>query len=225
MAEKLETGRIVRSLSGFYDVVLPDGTLTCKARGILRKQGLSPLTGDMAAVTRQGEKGMVEQILPRKNSFVRPAVANVDALVIFAANVNPVTEPFLIDRVTAIAGNKGVESILCVNKTDLDRAEELVRVYTHAGFRVISTSAETGAGLEELRESSPPSRATPAWARAAFSIGSAPTWPCPRERFPKSWAVAAIPPGMWSSSHWMRRPSSWILRAFPPLIRTRWILY
>ena len=152
MAEKLETGRIVRSLSGFYDVVLPDGTLTCKARGILRKQGLSPLTGDMAVVTRQGEKGMVEQILPRKNSFVRPAVANVDALVIFAANVNPVTEPFLIDRVTAIAGNKGVESILCVNKTDLDRAEELVRVYTHAGFRVISTSAETGAGLEELRQ-------------------------------------------------------------------------
>lgn len=75
MAEKLETGRIVRSLSGFYDVVLPDGTLTCKARGILRKQGLSPLTGDMAVVTRQGEKGMVEQILPRKNSFVRPAVA------------------------------------------------------------------------------------------------------------------------------------------------------
>lgn len=152
MAEKLETGRIVRSLSGFYDVVLPDGTLTCKARGILRKQGQSPLTGDMAVVTRQGEKGMVEQILPRKNSFVRPAVANVDALVIFAANVNPVTEPFLIDRVTAIAGNKGVESILCVNKTDLDRAEELVRGYTHAGFRVISTSAETGAGLEELRQ-------------------------------------------------------------------------
>ena len=106
----------------------------------------------MAVVTRQGEKGMVEQILLRKNSFVRPAVANVDALVIFAANVNPVTEPFLIDRVTAIAGNKGVESILCVNKTDLDRAEELVRVYTHAGFRVISTSAETGAGLEELRQ-------------------------------------------------------------------------
>ena len=61
-------------------------------------------------------------------------------------------EDFLIDRVTAIAGNKGVESILCVNKTDLDRAEELVRVYTHAGFRVISTSAETGAGLEELRQ-------------------------------------------------------------------------
>ena len=151
MAEKTETGRIIRSLSGFYDVALPDGVLTCKARGILRREGQSPLTGDMAVVTRQGSKGMVEAILPRKNSFVRPAVANVDALVIFAANVNPVTEPFLIDRVAAIAGNKGVECILCVNKTDLDGAEDLCRIYTHAGFRVIPTSAETGAGVEALR--------------------------------------------------------------------------
>ena len=152
MAEKLETGRIVRSLSGFYDVVLPDTVLTCKARGILRREGQSPLTGDMVTVTRQGTKGMVEAVLPRKNSFVRPAVANVDALVIFAANVNPVTEPFLIDRVTAIAGNKGVECILCVNKTDLDAAEKLRSIYTHAGFRVIPTSAETGAGVETLRQ-------------------------------------------------------------------------
>ena len=152
MAEKTEVGRIIRSLSGFYDVRLPDGVLTCKARGILRKEGQSPLTGDLAQVTRQGGKGMVEAILPRKNSFIRPAVANVDALVIFAANVNPVTEPFLIDRVAAIAGNKGVECILCVNKTDLDGAEDLCRVYTHAGFRVIPTSAETGAGVEVLRE-------------------------------------------------------------------------
>ena len=152
MAEKLETGRIVRSLSGFYDVVLPDTVLTCKARGILRREGQSPLTGDMVTVTRQGAKGMVEAILPRKNSFVRPAVANVDALVIFAANVNPITEPFLIDRVTAIAGNKGVECILCVNKTDLDAAEKLRGIYTHAGFRVIPTSAETGAGVETLRQ-------------------------------------------------------------------------
>lgn len=152
MAEKTEVGRIIRSLSGFYDVQLPDGVLTCKARGILRREGQSPLTGDLAQVTRQGSKGMVETILPRKNSFVRPAVANVDALVIFAANVNPITEPFLIDRVAAIAGNKGVECILCVNKTDLDGAEKLCRVYTHAGFRVIPTSAETCAGVEDLRK-------------------------------------------------------------------------
>ena len=95
---------------------------------------------------------MIQKVLPRKNSFIRPAVANVDALVIFAANVNPITEPFLIDRVAAIAGNKGVETLLCVNKTDLDEASELVGIYRHAGFRVIPTSAQTGAGVEELRK-------------------------------------------------------------------------
>ena len=152
MAIEEAEGRIVRSISGFYDVVLPKETVTCQARGILRKDGMTPLTGDMVRITRQKGKGMIQEVLPRKNSFVRPAVANVDALLIFAANVNPVTEPFLIDRVTAIAGNKGVESILCVNKTDLDEAEELCRIYTHAGFRVIATSAQTGAGIEELRE-------------------------------------------------------------------------
>lgn len=151
MAIEEQTGRIVRSISGFYDVVLPTGTVTCQARGILRKEGMTPLTGDMVRVTVQRGKGMIQQVLPRRNSFIRPAVANVDALLIFAANVNPVTEPFLIDRVTAIAGNKGVESILCVNKTDLDEAEELCGIYCRAGFRVIATSAQTGAGIGELR--------------------------------------------------------------------------
>ena len=150
VAEK-QTGRIIRSISGFYDVQTPGGLISCRARGILRKQGQSPLTGDMVEITVEKGKGMVERILPRKNSFVRPAVANVDALVVFAANVNPVTEPFLIDRVAAIAGDQEVPLILCVNKCDLDPALDLVRIYTNAGFAVICTSAETGEGVEELR--------------------------------------------------------------------------
>ena len=145
------TGRIVRSISGFYDVQIPGKLVSCRARGILRKNGESPLTGDMVEITMEKGKGMVERILPRRNSFVRPAVANIDALVVFAANVNPVTEPFLIDRVAAIAGDQEVPVILCVNKCDLDPADQLVRIYTHAGFDVICTSAETGEGVEELR--------------------------------------------------------------------------
>ncbi len=151
MTEKI-IGRIIRSISGFYDVETPDGVVSCRARGILRKNGDSPLTGDMVQITRERGKGMVEKILPRKNSFVRPAVANVDALVVFAANVNPVTEPFLIDRVAAIAGDQEVSVYLCVNKCDLDPALDLVRIYKNAGFRVITTSAETGEGMEELRQ-------------------------------------------------------------------------
>ena len=143
VAEK-QVGRIIRSISGFYDVQTESALITCRARGILRKQGQSPLTGDMVEITVEKGKGMVEKILPRKNSFVRPAVANVEALVVFAANVNPVTEPFLIDRVAAIAGDQEVPVYLCVNKCDLDPAMDLVRIYTNAGFPVICTSAETG---------------------------------------------------------------------------------
>lgn len=152
MTERAE-GRILRSLSGFYDVQTADGLVTCRARGILRKEGNSPLTGDLVEITVERGKGMVEKILPRKNKFIRPAVANIDALVVFAANVNPITEPYLIDRVAAIAGDQNVPVILCINKCDLDPAVDLVRIYEHAGFRVICTSAETGEGVQELKES------------------------------------------------------------------------
>lgn len=151
MAKESE-GRIIRSISGFYEVQTSDGTVTCRARGSLRRSGDSPLTGDMVSITIERGKGMVEKILPRRNQFVRPAVANVDALVVFAANVNPVTEPFLIDRVAAIAGDQEVPVYLCINKCDLDPAQDLVRIYTRAGFPVILASAETGEGVEALRD-------------------------------------------------------------------------
>lgn len=150
MADK-QTGRIVRSLSGFYDVQLPGGVVSCRGRGVLRRQRITPLTGDLVEITVERGKGMVEAVLPRQNSFIRPAVANVDALVIFAANVNPVTEPFLIDRVAAIAGNQNVQSVLCVNKCDLDPAKRLREIYERAGFQVFAVSAVTGEGLEPLR--------------------------------------------------------------------------
>lgn len=150
MSER-RTGRIVRSLSGFYDVQTPTGVVTCRGRGSLRRGRECPLTGDMVEITVEDGKGMVERILPRKNSFIRPAVANVDALVVFAANVNPVTEPFLIDRVAAIAGDQGVEVYICINKCDLDPAVDLERIYTRAGFPVIRASAQTGEGVAQLR--------------------------------------------------------------------------
>lgn len=151
MAEK-RTGRIIRSISGFYDVQTPQGVVTCRGRGSLRKNHDSPLTGDLVEISVEGGKGMVERILPRRNRFIRPAVANVDALVVFAANVNPVTEPFLIDRVAAIAGDQEVAVYICINKCDLDPADGLVKIYKNAGFPVITASAETGEGVEELRK-------------------------------------------------------------------------
>ena len=144
-------GRIMKSLSGFYDVQTESKLITCRARGHMRR-GATPLVGDFVEISVEKGKGMLEKILPRKNAFVRPAVANLDLLVVFAANVNPVTEPFLIDRVAAIAGDQEVEVVLCVNKTDMDPAEDLTAIYRKAGYTVIQTSAETGAGVEQLRQ-------------------------------------------------------------------------
>ena len=147
----METGRIVKALSGFYYVETEDGALTeCRARGRFRKEGLSPLVGDLVHFSREGSSASVEEILPRRNAFVRPAIANLDLLVVFAAGVTPVTEPFLIDRICAIAGNQNVPVVICVNKCDLDRGENLATIYEKAGYTTVCTSAETGEGVAEL---------------------------------------------------------------------------
>lgn len=143
--------RIIKALSGFYYVQAEDGIVECRARGKFRKEGVSPLVGDFVTISRSGKSGTVEEILPRKNSFIRPAVANVDLLVLLASCAIPQTEPFLIDRVLAIAGQQGVEPLICVNKNDLEPGEGLAGIYRRAGFRVVVTSAETGEGVDELR--------------------------------------------------------------------------
>ena len=122
----MREGVIVKALSGFYTVQTAEGPLSCKARGRFRLDGTSPLVGDrvLCSVDETG-RGRVDRLLPRRNFFVRPAVANVDALVFVAANANPVTDPFLIDRVSAIARDNDCELIVCLNKADVDQAEEL----------------------------------------------------------------------------------------------------
>ena len=145
-------GIIVKALSGFYYVSAPQGIVTCKARGRFRLDGTSPLVGDRVTLAAEADgTGRIESVMERKNFFIRPAVANVDALIFVAANANPVTDPFLIDRVGVIAAEAGCELIVCLNKIDLDEANRLTAVYTAAGYRVIRTSAATGEGTEELR--------------------------------------------------------------------------
>lgn len=145
-------GRIQKALSGFYYVDIGTEILTCRARGKFRKDGQSPLVGDRVAVRELGNgEGFVEAILPRKNAFTRPAVANIDQLVVIGSAAIPQTDPFLIDRVAAIAALKDCQVIILLNKCDLDPADELYNIYTAAGFQTLRISAETGEGLEELK--------------------------------------------------------------------------
>ena len=146
------TGRIDKALSGFYYVDTGDALLTCKARGKFRKTGVSPLVGDQVECTALGGgEGVIEAILPRRNAFDRPAVANIDQLVIIASEAIPRTEPYLIDRMTAIAALKGCDVLVCVNKCDLASGEELRDYYARAGYPVVCVSAVTGEGLDTLR--------------------------------------------------------------------------
>lgn len=146
------TGRIVKALSGFYYVDTGEGApIPCRGRGRLRHQRVSPLVGDRVDITVTGEgTGMVDAIQPRKNQFSRPAVANIDQMVMVCSGAIPVTDPYLIDRMTAMAEWKRCEPLILFNKCDLERADALAELYRSAGFPTLQVSAGTGEGVDSL---------------------------------------------------------------------------
>lgn len=149
----MSRGRIEKALSGFYYVNTGGETLQCRARGKFRREGLSPLVGDWVQVRELGNgEGFVETVEARRNQFARPAAANIDQLVILASAAIPVTEPYLIDRIASIAALKGCQVLLCLNKCDLDSADELYDIYSRSAIPVLRVSAVTEQGLDALRE-------------------------------------------------------------------------
>ena len=147
------TGLIVKALSGFYYVDCGDQVIQCRPRGKFRYEKVTPLVGDQVEITpTEPGKGRLDQIFPRKNLFQRPAVANMDQMVIIAAQTIPVTDPFLIDRVAAIAELKSCEPVVVINKCDLDPGENLYQCYHATGIQTLRISAETGEGIDALRE-------------------------------------------------------------------------
>lgn len=149
----MQNGIIFKAISGFYYVEIENETIECKARGRFRHDRLTPLVGDVVDLTvNEDGKGILEEIRPRRNAFIRPPVANLDQLVIIASAVIPVTDPFLIDRMTAIAARNNCGCVICINKSDLNPGSELYDIYTRAGFTTVRTSAETGEGIDALAE-------------------------------------------------------------------------
>ena len=140
-------------MSGFYYVESDGEVLTCRARGKFRKDGVSPLVGDRVEVRELGAgEGFMERILPRRNAFARPAVANIDQMVMIASAAPPVTDPFLIDRLMSVAVLKGCQVLLVLNKQDLDPADRLYEIYRASGVETLRVSAATGEGVEDLKE-------------------------------------------------------------------------
>ena len=147
----MSRGRIEKALSGFYYVNTGSEVLQCRARGKFRKEGMSPLVGDWVEIQELGSgEGVVQAIELRRNQFQRPAAANVDQLVIIASAAIPVTDPYLIDRISAIAVLKGCQVLVVLNKCDLDSADELYGIYSASAIPVLRVSAVTGEGLTAL---------------------------------------------------------------------------
>ena len=146
-------GLIVKALSGFYYVDCGGEIVRCRPRGKFRYDKVTPLVGDRVEITlTEPGQGRLDRIEPRKNEFQRPAVANMDQMVIIAAKAIPVTDPFLIDRVAAIAELKNCQPVVVINKCDLASGEDLYQCYRAAGIPTLRVSAATGEGVEELRE-------------------------------------------------------------------------
>ena len=148
----IKEGTIIRALSGFYYVRCDDETIACRARGRFRKDGLTPLVGDRVQVEADADgTGTVSAVLPRRNAFCRPAIANVDYLVMIVSGAIPVTDPFLADRITVRCEKNGCGAVLVINKTDLDPGHSLQEIYAKTDYPVLRVSAATGEGIDDLR--------------------------------------------------------------------------
>ena len=149
-------GLVVRLLGGFYSVrVLEEGgyrEYETRARGLFRNQDIRPCVGDWATVRLEEDgSGTLTRIAPRKNSFVRPPLANLDQLVLVAAAAQPQPNLLVLDKMTAICQHKGVDCFVAVTKSDLGDSAPLEQIYRRAGFRTAVVCAPAGEGVENLR--------------------------------------------------------------------------
>lgn len=140
---------ITKGIGGFYYVRTEGGIVECRARGIFRKRGVTPVAGDNVILSADGSA--IEEILPRKNVFVRPPVANLDVLFIVASTVQPVPSTLVLDQLIAAAVYKGVQPVLVITKADLAAADRLAAAYAQSGVPVVCLRYDTGEGLEEIR--------------------------------------------------------------------------
>ena len=126
------TGMITKAIGGLYTVESPSGVMDCRARGIFRNRGQSPMVGDRAEV----RNGVIDRLLPRKNSLIRPPLANLDQLLFVVSMYKPAPNLLLLDKFIAIAEYKHITPVLVVTKVDLEDPAYLVDIYRKAGIPV-----------------------------------------------------------------------------------------
>lgn len=152
-------GKIIKGIAGFYYIYAEDGNVyECKAKGIFRKDNFKPLVGDNVEITvlnEEEKEGSVTSILPRRNSLIRPAVANVDQAFLIFAMENPKPNFLLLDRFLIMMEQQGIPVVICFNKKDVGEKKEmekLYEIYTGCGYRVVLSSTYEGEGMDEIHE-------------------------------------------------------------------------
>ena len=147
-----KTPYIVKGIGGFYYVKTADGIVECRAKGIFRRRGVTPVAGDRVRLEHEAGTAVIAEILPRTNGLVRPPGANVDQFFIVASTGQPVPSTLVIDKLSAIAVDRGAQPVLVITKGDLYGADTLAQCYSTAGFPVLCVNAATGEGLAPLRD-------------------------------------------------------------------------
>ncbi|MCH5257852.1 MAG: ribosome small subunit-dependent GTPase A [Lachnospiraceae bacterium] len=153
------TGKIIKGIAGFYYVHVEGmGVYACRAKGIFRNVNIKPLVGDnvhMEVTDERDKEGNVTEILPRENTLIRPAVANIDQALIIFAIVKPNPSLNLLDRFLIRMEKQNLPSIICFNKQDIASEEEKLKLYdayAGSGYKVVFISALQNEGLDELRK-------------------------------------------------------------------------
>ena len=146
------TGYITKGIGGFYYVKTSEGIVECKPRGIFRKQKITPVAGDEVTLETENGAAVIAEIAPRKNVFVRPPVANLDVLFLVASTTQPTPSTLVLDKLSAIAVDKGVQPVIVCTKADLGEVEFLRSAYERSTLPFIAIRYDSGEGLDEVRQ-------------------------------------------------------------------------
>lgn len=145
-------GIIIKGIGGFYYVEAQSKVYECKARGIFRKKNNSPLVGDKVKITVPDEGfASIDHIFERRNKLIRPALANIDMLVIVCSTVDPVPNFLVIDKMVATAVDNDIEPVIVISKSDLKSGEDLAEIYRQAGIETFVYSVEDRQSVEDIK--------------------------------------------------------------------------
>ncbi len=150
--EKVLNGVIIKGIGGFYYVEAAGEVYECKARGAFRRKKITPLAGDNVTITvREGKENTIDEIGERKNFLLRPPVANIDTLIIVSSVKEPVPSLLVIDKMTAIAVDKGIKPCVVLSKSDLGDTSPFEAIYRKAGIDFASVCCKTGEGIDKVK--------------------------------------------------------------------------